>query len=607
MLDHSPTQRAVRTAPPGNGHRGLLILLAAVVALLAVAPMAQALVRFDFEQKYFRHPGRQVWDFSIIRPDSIYHIYYHTINEATPNAAYADTIWHSYGPDLRHWSDPQPVITVGQGPWDEGAIWAPDVFRDEANNRWVMAYTGCDASMNQTICLAYSFNLQYWTKATVNPAVEADSSTYVWDKNSTWSDFRDPYVYRQDGLWNILVTAKQDTGSTMGVIYHGTSDNLVSWTDVGPLFSNDGDTPARVLESSQYRVIGSTHHLLFGEFDTPGTTILSAADPGDWSMADRVLLDYGYAPELDEFDPGQYVFSRLAPYQMADGSGNLHYVVRIDTLLTDSDGSNPTVYRPHPLDADWIVHSGSANLGTPTFGDNPVWRGEPSVGVVGNSYYGSQEYYQGPLSGRGSPGTQLGDATTGVCESYRFPVTGNRMTLLVGGGNYPATCYVALVADDTGEILFSETGSGSSPMTPREWDLTPYQGRLCYITIVDQETGAMGHINVDEIIEIADNVAAGGITVPPRPLTHRAWPNPFNPRTNIGFSLDRPADCEVRIHDLRGHLVWRSGRFSAQAGSNTVAWPGVDLGGTPAGAGAYLYAIEVDGTVRASAKISLIK
>jgi sucrose-6-phosphate hydrolase SacC (GH32 family) len=204
--------------------------LLSVVLLLAFVPGATALVRFDFEQKFYRHPGRQVWDFSIIRPDSVYHIFYHSINELTPSAVHGDTIWQASSLDLKHWSSPTPILTVGQGPWDAGAIRAPDVFRDEANKRWGIAYTGCDASYNQSICLAYSTDLLQWTKAPENPTIQPDSSLYVWDKNGAWSNFRDPFIYRQDSRWHVLVTAQQDLGARRGVIYHATSEDLSGGT-----------------------------------------------------------------------------------------------------------------------------------------------------------------------------------------------------------------------------------------------------------------------------------------------------------------------------------------------------------------------------------------
>jgi len=63
----------------------VLTLLCTFCWLAADTSEAQALVRFDFEQKYYQHAGRQVWDFSMIRPDSIYHIFYHSILQQTPD------------------------------------------------------------------------------------------------------------------------------------------------------------------------------------------------------------------------------------------------------------------------------------------------------------------------------------------------------------------------------------------------------------------------------------------------------------------------------------------------------------------------------------------
>ncbi len=482
------------------------LLIVCLLAVMVFAVPATALVRLDFEQKYFVHPGVQTWDLSLVRDQGTYHIYYTAVFETSPGATQADTLRHATSTDLKHWTLEAPVLAVGQGTWDAGALWAPDVFRDEANNRWAMAYTATDAQMNQRICMAYSDDLYSWTKSAANPVVEPDPNQYLWDPDASWSDFRDPYIYHDGDQWHMLVTAKKVVGLHTGVIYHGTSADLENWQDVGYVFANDGTEQWRVLESSQYHVFGSFHHLLFGEFDTSGVTVISSRDPADWSMANRVLLDYGYAPEIDEFDPGNHIYSRLAPYYRPDGNG-LSYVVRLDTLLTAASDSTLVVHKPNPLDENWAVHSGTANLGNPVFGDNPLWRGEPSVGLVGHGYYGSKEYYQGPLSGRGGPGTQLGDGVTGVLESHPFTVTGNRMSLLVGGGNYPTTCYVALVDASDSSIIYSETGQDDDLMTRREWDLLPYQGLECVIHIVDAESGSFGHINVDEIVEYLDVIA----------------------------------------------------------------------------------------------------
>lgn len=523
-------------------HRIGMLIIPVLLAVVGLCGSAEALVRLDFEQKYFQHPDRQVWDFSIIRADSVYHIFYHTIHEDTPSAAAADTIWHSTSPDLRHWTIEGPILITGQGSWDSAAMWAPDVFRDEENNRWGIAYTGCDSRMNQRISFAFSEDLFSWTKSDINPTIVPDTNQYVWNPDSYWSNFRDPFLYRQDGQWHILVTALQQLGTKTGVLYHATSSDLETWQDEGIIFAHDGLERWRVLESPQYFVSGDYHHLLFGEYDTPGVTVITNDNRDDWSMAERTLLDYGYAPEIDMFDSGHRIYSRLAPYQRA-GSSELSYVVRLDSLRLEEDDSELVINKPHPLDADWPVHTGVASLGNPIFEDNPLWRGEPSVGLVGHGYFGSKEYYQGPLSGRGGPGTSLGESVTGLLESHPFIVTGQRMDLLVGGGEYPATCYVALVdlADTT--IIYSETGMNDGLMSPRQWDLVPHQGKECIIRILDDEAGPFGYINVDEIIEIYD------VEAPSPPTSVVAF------YTVAGVDLDWDDAPE---NDFHSHRIYRS-------------------------------------------------
>ncbi len=587
------------------------MVLVTLTCVLAPAGTG-AMVRFDFEQKFFVHPGHQVWDFSLVEQDSLYHIYYHAIPDATPHATYGDTIWHATTGDLKHWTIQGPVLTVSSNEWETGAVWAPDVFRDEDHQRWVMAYTACDDRMNQRIALAYSPDLFSWSKEPANPVLEPDSTAYMWSTQNVWSNFRDPFLWRDADTWHILVTAKKYYSTGTGILYHATSTDLLTWNDQGPLFINDGLDPRRVLESCQYRVIGDYHHLLFCEFDTGGVSIISDTDPSAWSMDHRRILEDGaYAPELNEFMSGNWIYSRITPFRLPE-SDSLTYVVRLDTLLTAPDGADPAIYLPHPLDENWAFHTGISVNANPTFGDNPLWRGEPSVGLVGNGYFSSREYYQGPLSGRGAPGLSLGDAAQGSLDSRPFVITGDVMRLLVGGGNYPATCYVALLAVADSTVLYRETGLGQDFMTPRTWDLRPYRGTECFIRIVDHESGEFGHLNVDEIIESNYELSAVPPAAPPlrdAPLIphHRADPNPFNPLTVISFELTRDAPVRLIILDARGRRIWVGPVVAGHTGTNSLRWQGRDGDGRPAAAGTYFYALESHGSLAATGKLSLVK
>ena len=568
---------------------------------------AHAGVRIDFEQKYFIHPNLQTWDFSLLRVDETYHIFYHTARVGEFQTTGADTIWHSTSPDLYHWNIEGPIITIGQGSWDSEMIWAPDIFRDEENNRYGIAYTGVDENRNQRICFAFSDDLYTWTRADANPIIVPNPDDYIWDPNGNWSDFRDPYIYREDDQWHILVTALKQLDVPTGVLYHGVSDDLINWEDVGYFFANDGEDEFRVLESPQYHKWGDYHHLLFGEYDSNGVSSVKSRDAGSLSMDTRTIIDYGYAPEVDDFDPGIEIFSRLAIYDHPQ-TGIRNYIIKLDTLLVSPNGSEVSVFNPHPLDKDFVYKSGISNLANPTFGDNPDFRGDPPAGTVGNGYYGSAEYYQGPLSGRGAPGTRMGNSARGELQSFPFIIEGNTMDLLVGGGYYPETCYIALMDAATDTIIFSETGNGENLMTPRQWDLSGLMGREAYIKILDDEMGEMGYINIDEIIE-SPSVSA----VMENPdmnlflVDYGAFPNPFNPTTHIRFSMAEERDVQVKVYNLRGLEIWDSGLIAGSSGLNNVAWHGVDSSGQSVATGIYLYSIESRGIGLASGKLSLVK
>jgi len=588
---------------------GCLVLVSAAV----LAPRSvEALVKFDFEQKYFCHPGYQVWDFCVVRPDSIFHIYYHTLPQTGGIASDADTIWHATSLDLKQWDILGPVLVAGPSWIDAGAVWAPEVVWHDVMNNWAMFYTGVDSLLVQRPCMAFSPDLENWYKHPYNPQFEPDSLTYFWAPTQEWSSFRDPFIYHDGSQWIMLNTAGLRMGGypgwERGIIHYATSSALVQWEDGGVFYEHDGTSPWHELESSQYHQRGDYHHLFFAEINVPGTSHLVSDSLGGWTMDNWDLLERGGAPEIDEFDPGIDIFSRYAITQNPP-TGGYDYVVRFDTLLFNDDGLTPEILKPHPLDTnDWIFRDGTAMMAQPTFGDNPAMRSEESSGMVGNGYLATKEYYQGPLSGKGSPGTQLGDAATGMLSSRSWNLSGDWIRLLVGGGNYPSSCYIALWNANAGTILFRETGNDSETMTWRYWNIRNLRGTKVMLSIVDQETGAFGHINVDEIEEyLNDPLSEVAVTPAVRLLTHRAVPNPCNPATEIHFELGQPSEVEITMHDLRGRVVWRSPTGHYPLGANRLFWPGQDLDGVPVPTGIYLYNVRVDNESVASGKVTIVK
>ncbi len=84
------------------------------------------------------------------------------------------------------------------------------------------------------------------------------------------------------------------------------------------------------------------------------------------------------------------------------------------------------------------------------------------------------------------------------------------------------------------------------------------------------------------------------------------WPNPFNPRTSIGFSLPAAAHVELGIYDLRGRLVTVLTNQVFAAGSHSVTWVGTDSKGRQLGSGVYFARLRT-GEVLQTRKLLLVR
>jgi hypothetical protein len=85
------------------------------------------------------------------------------------------------------------------------------------------------------------------------------------------------------------------------------------------------------------------------------------------------------------------------------------------------------------------------------------------------------------------------------------------------------------------------------------------------------------------------------------------WPNPFNPATEIAFTLSGSGPVTLTVHDAAGRHVRTllAGR-SHGAGEHRVRWDGRDARGRPAPAGIYLARLRTDGG-QDTARLALVK
>ena len=86
----------------------------------------------------------------------------------------------------------------------------------------------------------------------------------------------------------------------------------------------------------------------------------------------------------------------------------------------------------------------------------------------------------------------------------------------------------------------------------------------------------------------------------------QVFPNPFNPRTNIGFTLARNSHLDAAIYDQAGRLVQRLAVGNFAAGQHTLTWQGRDTAGRSLPSGVYLLHLVTDEVVTART-LTLVK
>jgi flagellar hook assembly protein FlgD len=83
-------------------------------------------------------------------------------------------------------------------------------------------------------------------------------------------------------------------------------------------------------------------------------------------------------------------------------------------------------------------------------------------------------------------------------------------------------------------------------------------------------------------------------------------PNPFNPQTEIRFTVHRPGAGALRIYTAQGRLVRTLHAGSFTDGAYAFTWDGRGDGGERMASGVYLARLEIAGQVGVQ-KLTLVK
>ncbi|MEN6578871.1 MAG: GH116 family glycosyl hydrolase, partial [Phycisphaerales bacterium] len=113
----------------------------------------------------------------------------------------------------------------------------------------------------------------------------------------------------------------------------------------------------------------------------------------------------------------------------------------------------------------------------------------------------SQQNVSGFL-GEGLVNTYLGgDRPHGTLTSPAFEVNRKYVNFLIGGGSHADQTCINLLIDD--KVVRTAVGKDNEKLEWYFWNVEDLQGKSAKIEIVDRDSGAWGHINIDQI-ELAD-------------------------------------------------------------------------------------------------------
>ncbi|MDX2474881.1 MAG: choice-of-anchor D domain-containing protein, partial [Candidatus Krumholzibacteria bacterium] len=112
--------------------------------------------------------------------------------------------------------------------------------------------------------------------------------------------------------------------------------------------------------------------------------------------------------------------------------------------------------------------------------------------------------------------------------------------------------------------------------------------------LVLSDDPATPSVPVPATLEVSDLSAVGDDLLPRAVALDQNVPNPFNPMTDIKFSLPKATRVELRVYDVRGALVRNLISGEMAAGRHTQVWMGRDDQGQDVPSGVYFYRLQLD-------------
>jgi subtilisin-like proprotein convertase family protein len=300
------------------------------------------------------------------------------------------------------------------------------------------------------------------------------------------------------------------------------------------------------------------------------------------------------------------VSGRVSLSGQVDHSGVLVQVeAGLDSILTPASGEYcltglyPGTYQITASKEGWLSATVEVNLDEGEYLTGvdlqlvPLLTAEffssPGLGIPDHDFGGITDVLEVPLT------TKI--AALEVFLDVTHPWIGNLIVDLVS----PAGTTVRL-HNRTGGATANLNGWFPDELTPQE-DLSVWVGESAAgqwrLQVSDWASGAAGFLNAWGLRvtypDLLSDVSADPM-VPQGLALAKNYPNPFNPRTKIVFSIPKAMPVELAVFDLRGRRVATLLKGPLIRGWHEVLWQGTDDADRSVGSGVYFYRLQAEGS-----------
>jgi putative membrane-bound dehydrogenase-like protein len=327
--------------------------------------------------------------------------------------------------------------------------------------------------------------------------------------------------------------------------YQADLDAGATW--LGRIYDEHGR--ALIVERGTRTIIGQAGERTVMAF-RPAAEYEALAKRADWNdyriraigPRMQVWVNGHLAADLTDNELGAHEFSGRLAIQLHSGPGPAKVQFRNIHLQSLGQTAPPQSQAPAPLAKRGGISPEGPNLGFEEGTlrgwkvEGEAWKGNPVEGdTVTPRRPGQASQHAGRFWVGGYERTNS-DAGQGTLTSAQFEVTHPWGSFLVGGGSQSAT-RVELGQAADGKIFFTTSGREVEDMRAVAVDLTKLRGKKIFIHVVDESSGAWGHINFDDF-RFHDKQPAA--IQPPRrvsPVLQHLKPNPGDDPTGSGIRV----------------------------------------------------------------------